>query len=81
MMYIGLSSFFLRLSHTNAITQMITETSEPVAVAIPIGRRVFGNILDVMYTPGILIRTMAVILCKKESSDLSQAQKYPLKLK
>ena len=65
----------------NAITHIITERSEPVAVASPIGNRVAGNSLEVRYTPGTRTSVMAMILCRKDSSDRPHAQKYPLKLK
>ena len=60
---------------------MITETREPAAVARPIGNSVPGNIFEARYTPGTRMKAIAIILCINESSDLPQAQKYPLKLK
>lgn len=60
---------------------MITDNSDPQAVAIPIGNKLAGNSLDVRYTPGILTSKIEVMLCRKENSDLPYAQKYPLKLK
>lgn len=53
-------SFFVRIK--NAITQMITDNREPVAVASPIGNSVFENSFDVRYTPGTRTSEMAIIL-------------------
>ena len=64
-----------RLITVNAITQIITDKREPVAVASPIGRSVAGNSLEVRYTPGTRTSTIAVILCKKDNPDFPQAQK------
>ncbi len=58
-----------------------TEITEPEAVARPMGSRVSGNSLDVMYTPGTRISPMAMMLCMKDRPDLPMAQKYPLKQK
>ena len=74
-------AFCLRRKMENAMRQIITDTREPVAVASPIGNNVSGNIFDVRYTPGTRTKTIAVILCMKDNSDLPHAQKYPLKLK
>ncbi len=53
-------SFLVRIK--NAITQMITDNREPVAVASPIGNSVFENSFDVRYTPGTRTSEMAIIL-------------------
>ena len=53
-------SFLVRIK--NAITQMITDNREPVAVANPIGNSVFENNFDVRYTPGTRTSEMAIIL-------------------
>lgn len=60
---------------------MSTEMTDPDEVASPIGNKLSGNSVEVRYTPGIRISIIAMILCKKESSDLPMAQKYPLKQK
>lgn len=49
------------------------EISEAAAVARPIGNKVFGNIFDARYAPGILIRIIEHELCRNEISDLPQA--------
>ena len=72
---------FFRINTAKAITQITTEIIEPEAVASPIGSSVVGNSLEVKYTPGIRINTMAMILCRKEIPDFPTAQKYPLKQK
>ena len=54
---------------------MITDSNEPAAVANPMGRRLMGNSFDIKYAPGIRTSTMDTILCKKDNSDLPQAQK------
>ena len=54
---------------------MITDKSEPAAVASPIGSRVSGKRVEVRYTPGMRTSAMATMLCKNESRDFSQAQK------
>ena len=61
--------------------QISTETREPHDVARPIGNKVFGKNRDARYAPGIRASDIARILCKNESPDFPQAQKYPLKLK
>lgn len=55
--------------------QITTDTSEPPAVANPIGNNVSGNILDVRYTPGTRTRAIEAILWIKEYPDRPQAQK------
>ena len=60
---------------TNAATHIHTEISEPKAVAIPIGKRVSGKNFEARYTPGTRIKSIAVILWKKDISDLPTAQK------
>lgn len=64
-----------------AITQIVTEISDPVVVASPIGKSVVGKSFDARYTPGTRAHTIAIRLCRNDNSDLPQAQKYPLKLK
>ena len=59
----------------NAIMHIITEKSEPAAVASPIGSSVLLNIIDVRYTPGTRTITIARILCKNDKPDFPQAQK------
>lgn len=59
----------------------MTDSSDPAAVASPIGKSVSANIFEVMYTPGMRTRAMAMMLCTNESEDLPHAQKYPLKQK
>ena len=66
-------SFLVRIK--NAITQMITDNREPVAVASPIGNSVVGNSFDVRYTPGTRTNEMAIILWMKERIDFWHAQK------
>lgn len=58
-----------------ATIQIIADSSEPAAVANPIGYSVVGKSFEVKYTPGIRTSTIAMILCKKEISDFWQAQK------
>ncbi len=43
---------------------MITDKSEPAAVASPIGSRVSGKRVEVRYTPGMRTSAMATMLCK-----------------
>ena len=54
--------FYFILIKKKAITQMITDNREPVAVASPIGNSVFENSFDVRYTPGTRTSEMAIIL-------------------
>ena len=51
------------------IRQMITESNDPHAVAIPMGNSVDGNHKEVRYTPGIRTHRMDTILCRKEKPD------------
>lgn len=74
-------TFSFLTNKVNAITHIITEITEPDAVASPIGNNVAGNIFDVKYTPGTRISAIAIILCKNEIPDFPIAQKYPLKQK
>lgn len=60
--------------------QIITESSDPPDVAIPIGNKLV-KAFDVIYTPGILTSKIDARLCIKDSSERPHAQKYPLKLK
>ena len=55
---------------------MITDNSDPQAVAIPIGNKLAGNSLDVRYTPGILTSKIEVMLCRK---DEMHTGKYAVK--
>lgn len=50
---------FLRARIANAIRQIMTEISDPEAVASPIGNSVVGNIFEVRYTPGIRMSRIA----------------------
>lgn len=49
-----------------AITQMITERSEPSGAASPIGKSVCANILDIRYETGIRTKITDKTLCKNE---------------
>lgn len=61
--------------------QMNTESTDPAAVASPIGKSVVGKRAEVTYAPGMRTRERARILCRNDNPDLPHAQKYPLKLK
>lgn len=52
-----------------------TETTDPEAVASPIGNSVVGKSFEVRKTPGIRISVIAMILCRNEMPDLPAAQK------
>ena len=65
----------LRFNSVYAIRQMSTDSSDPAAVARPMGSSVCGNSFDMKYAPGTRTSTMAVILWIKDSSDLPIAQK------
>lgn len=54
---------------------MMTEIIEPDAVASPIGNKVAGNNFDVKYTPGMRMRTIAMMLCKNDTPDFPTAQR------
>ena len=71
------SFFFI---HVYAMRQIITDSIDPPAVAIPIGNKL-AKAFEVMYTPGILTSRIDARLCMKDNSERPQAQKYPLKLK
>ena len=59
----------------NAVTHIITDISEPAAVASPIGKSVDSNIREVRYAPGMRTNIIAIILCKNDSPDFERAQK------
>ena len=48
------------------IKQIITETTEPAAVAMPIGNRVEGNIADARYASGTRAQVIEAMLRKNE---------------
>ena len=54
---------------------IITENSDPEAVASPIGKSVVGKSSVVRYTKGILMKAIARILCINDNIDLFIAQK------
>lgn len=58
-----------------AITQTITDTRDPVAVASPIGNSVVGKSFEVRYTPGTRTNKIAMMLCRNDNPDFPQAQK------
>ena len=72
-------NFFCNITY--AITQIMTDSKDPVAVASPIGYNVAGKSFDIKKAPGTRTSEIAMMLCKNDSPDLPQAQKYPLKLK
>ena len=61
--------------------QMMMETTEPVAVARPIGRSVIGNIVEARYASGMRAHVIEMTLWMNEISERPYAQKYPLKQK
>ena len=69
------------LSSAKAMMQIITDSSEPAAVASPIGKSVSGKSFEVRYTPGMRTSAIAEMLWMNDISDRPQAQKYPLKQK
>lgn len=69
------AGFLFRESSQKAMAQTITDSSDPAAVASPMGSRVTGNRADAAYAPGRRTSRMAMILCKKEIPDFPQAQK------
>ena len=67
------SPFFFRVVYI--IKQTTTDSTEPQAVASPIGSSVSGNHLDIKYAPGTRTSTMDRMLCMNESSLRPYAQK------
>lgn len=61
--------------------QIITDSSEPIGAAIPIGKSVSAYISDARYESGIRARMIEMVLCMNEMPDSPNAQKYPLKQK
>ena len=60
---------------------MMTDSSEPAAVASPMGSSVAGKYLLVRYAPGTRTSTTAAMLCANDSSERPMAHKYPLNQK
>lgn len=60
---------------------MSTDSREPIEVASPMGKRLSGKYAEARKAPGIRTKRIAMLLCRKESPDFPQAQKYPLKQK
>lgn len=67
--------FSPRLSAAYATTQIVTDTSDPITVASPIGNRLSGNHLAVSAAPGTRASATAAMLCTNDSIDLPHAQK------
>ena len=57
------------------------DSSEPAAVASPMGKSVSGKSFEVRYTPGMRTSAIAEMLWINDISERPQAQKYPLKQK
>ena len=51
------------------------ETSDPAALASPMGKSVWGKKWDARYAPGTRASRMDRKLCRNESSDRPMAQK------
>ena len=47
---------------------MTTDSSEPTAVARPMGSKLSGNSLDMKYAPGTRTSTMDRMLCRNDNS-------------
>ena len=62
-------------SVTYIIKQTITDSTEPQAVAKPMGSSVSGNHFDMKYAPGTRTRTMDKILWMNDNSLRPYAQK------
>ena len=61
--------------------QITLDSSDPHAGASPMGNRDAGKYFEDRYAPGTRTSRMDSTLCKNDSFDRPQAQKYPLKLK
>ena len=61
--------------------QMPTDSTDPAAVASPMGSSEAGKSRDIQYTPGMRTTASAVMLWINDRPERPQAQKYPLKQK
>lgn len=64
-----------------AETHMITDNSDPIDEASPMGKSVSVKYFEARYESGILAAKIDMLLCMNEIPDLFIAQKYPLKQK
>ena len=65
----------MRLSIAKAMRHTATDSSEPPAVAKPMGNSVVGKSYEVKYAPGTRTSVTARMLCKNDIPDLPMAQK------